>query len=705
MSEGLGLDPEKLKDFVESFRQATHTNKMAPTSSQVHVPSAGEEQKLKKEHDKVNLERLQQDVQDLATRLSAFFSEEKTEKKAKRRVATVAVMHKNHLLMGKRRDNGKWTVPGGHLEEHEDFKQGAIRELYEEAGIDKPQHIDAIGEIHKVSDDLHVQPFGLKLRKRVPTSMLKDPDGEIERWKWIDTSKGLPEEIKNNLHVPFEKNCLMKAIGLRKDDQAPNDLKPQVPLAPPIPPADPNDPLDPDESAQVNTRLNNMETQMLKACGFITKDQDTTTTNRDNDIAGLTDMQELVSGMDYEMDQNPIQEEQAHLMAIDNLNQDPDFYKKKWAQADNTDDALNMSPALKDTQEGEEDPFAGEGLNLDLGSGSFREPNHIGIDTYPYDYGTVVHDLSLGIPVPDASVKKVRVTNSLEEMENPKELLSEIHRVLMPGGQFLYEGPNEIYNYPEWTQDYPGFVLVNHEDNAINKDVGDGDSGNVVRQVFERTATPDPATSNTAEPRIGVTAQDALPEDALLAMDAMSYYYSDATSSGRGNRLNGYPSQGALVGKDWEDEDDFDDEDDEDEIDGRRTKSGDIHKKVLKSSMVRPILKADIEKQIVYGVILAPDEVDSQDDWMPADEIEKTAHAYLAKSRVVGAQHEEQMQAVPVESYIAPQDLQWDGQYGPQTVKKGSWVMAVKVLDPDHWQKVKSGEYTGFSIGGMGVRE
>jgi DNA adenine methylase len=53
-----------------------------------------------------------------------------------------------------------------------------------------------------------------------------------------------------------------------------------------------------------------------------------------------------------------------------------------------------------------------------------------------------------------------------------------------------------------------------------------------------------------------------------------------------------------------------------------------------------------------------------------------------------------------LESYLAPADFELNG----QQVKQGTWMMAVKVLDDALWQAVKSGELTGFSIGGSAVR-
>lgn len=115
-----------------------------------------------------------------------------------------------------------------------------------------------------------------------------------------------------------------------------------------------------------------------------------------------------------------------------------------------------------------------------------------------------------------------------------------------------------------------------------------------------------------------------------------------------------------------------------------------------------PIIKAaDGKKQLLYAVVSEPDTADLHDDIIPADEIEKAAHEYLRAYRVVGLQHEERAPAEVVESFIAPVDYTADD---GTVVKKGSWVMAVKVHSADLWAEIEKGAYTGFSIGGQAER-
>jgi hypothetical protein len=116
---------------------------------------------------------------------------------------------------------------------------------------------------------------------------------------------------------------------------------------------------------------------------------------------------------------------------------------------------------------------------------------------------------------------------------------------------------------------------------------------------------------------------------------------------------------------------------------------------------VVPVWKDDVA-QIVYGVVLQPNVVDSQGDTVTAAEIEQAAHRYLVESRQSDVQHNELQAGVEVvESYVAPMDMV----VGGRKVLKGAWVMAVHITDADLWARVVNDEITGFSIGGTAIRE
>jgi 8-oxo-dGTP pyrophosphatase MutT (NUDIX family) len=125
-----------------------------------------------------------------------------------------------------------------------------------------------------------------------------------------------------------------------------------------------------------------------------------------------------------------------------------------------------------------------------------------------------------------------------------------------------------------------------------------------------------------------------------------------------------------------------------------------------------PVRKADQWKQLACGVVLEPNAMDSQDDFMLPKHVEKAAHAYMkriirGKATVAKLQHRTQgfkrdgKGVIPVESFIAPTDFSYDGK---EMIKAGSWVMVMHVEDDALWQDFLDGKYTGFSVGGTGVR-
>ena len=112
--------------------------------------------------------------------------------------------------------------------------------------------------------------------------------------------------------------------------------------------------------------------------------------------------------------------------------------------------------------------------------------------------------------------------------------------------------------------------------------------------------------------------------------------------------------------------------------------------------------KKDNEKRIVYGAVLVPYEVDLQGDIEEPEEIEKAAHKFLSGFQTIGNMHE-RFKGIGnlVESYIAPVDFMFNGIF----VKKGSWIIGTKVVDDDVWNKIKSGELNGYSMGYRAIRK
>ncbi len=114
-------------------------------------------------------------------------------------VAAIAAIRGGKLLMGKRRDNGKWNAPGGHVEPGESPLEAAHRELHEETGL---KVSPAAMRFHKVTPvkggAVHVHTFRAFVGNAEPTSK-HDPDNEMSEYKWVDP-KNLPSDVKGNLH-------------------------------------------------------------------------------------------------------------------------------------------------------------------------------------------------------------------------------------------------------------------------------------------------------------------------------------------------------------------------------------------------------------------------------------------------------------------------------------------------------------------------
>jgi len=125
-----------------------------------------------------------------------------------------------------------------------------------------------------------------------------------------------------------------------------------------------------------------------------------------------------------------------------------------------------------------------------------------------------------------------------------------------------------------------------------------------------------------------------------------------------------------------------------------------ISSDIMKAEGYATILKADEDKRIVCGVVLEPGTFDLQRDRLSADEIRRSGEDYLKESRIFFDRHRKPARAELVKFWFAEDDQKVLG----QLVKAGSWVLCVHVSDDKIWDKIKRGEYTGFSVGGRGVR-
>ena len=111
-----------------------------------------------------------------------------------------------------------------------------------------------------------------------------------------------------------------------------------------------------------------------------------------------------------------------------------------------------------------------------------------------------------------------------------------------------------------------------------------------------------------------------------------------------------------------------------------------------------PIIKREEKRRLIFGVVYEPNVVDAHGDNTTPDELQKAAHKFLERHNSINFMHETKINqhAKVVESFIAPITYRENG----QTIKKGSWVMALHILNEKIWGMIMKGEINAFSIEG-----
>lgn len=116
-----------------------------------------------------------------------------------------------------------------------------------------------------------------------------------------------------------------------------------------------------------------------------------------------------------------------------------------------------------------------------------------------------------------------------------------------------------------------------------------------------------------------------------------------------------------------------------------------------------PIFKQAQEelKQATF-LVLSPDEVDLHGDIYDATEVRKACHNFNTHCRKANLLHLFDTESFSiVESYISPVEMQM----GETIIKAGSWLSVLQFNDDEIWEGVKSGDYSGVSIGGVAQAE
>lgn len=115
------------------------------------------------------------------------------------------------------------------------------------------------------------------------------------------------------------------------------------------------------------------------------------------------------------------------------------------------------------------------------------------------------------------------------------------------------------------------------------------------------------------------------------------------------------------------------------------------------------VAKMDGDMMRAYGVVYAPDEVDSQGDFADADTIRKAANGFMRSGRTRNVDEEHGFDEAV--AFVAESWLVRSGDPMFPDEPEGAWVVGIQVGDKDLWDKLKAGELTGLSLAGVAQSE
>jgi len=117
--------------------------------------------------------------------------------------------------------------------------------------------------------------------------------------------------------------------------------------------------------------------------------------------------------------------------------------------------------------------------------------------------------------------------------------------------------------------------------------------------------------------------------------------------------------------------------------------------KISKKDTSIQIVKADgPEERTALGIVLEPETTDGQGDIYNEDVIRFAAHRFMENFQNMGLMHKEiRNEDVKIlESFLAPADFEIEG----TPIKKGTWLMRVRVISDALWKSIKTGGLTVF---------
>ena len=126
------------------------------------------------------------------------------------------------------------------------------------------------------------------------------------------------------------------------------------------------------------------------------------------------------------------------------------------------------------------------------------------------------------------------------------------------------------------------------------------------------------------------------------------------------------------------------------------------HSSEIQKSANASILKMDADQRIVWGWAYVSTQdgellVDSQGDSIEPAEMEKMANSFMEDARVAKAMHDGDQIGDVIHSFPMTNELM--KAFGISSNREG-WLIAMKIHSDEAWDAVKTGKFTGFSIGG-----
>jgi hypothetical protein len=141
--------------------------------------------------------------------------------------------------------------------------------------------------------------------------------------------------------------------------------------------------------------------------------------------------------------------------------------------------------------------------------------------------------------------------------------------------------------------------------------------------------------------------------------------------------------------------------------------------RLIKESAEERLIKADeeedeeVEERIVFAPVLEPNDgedgaplkPDKQAEIYSTETIRKTAHYWAEHGGVVGLMHRFDISpnVSVLETYLAPVTFKFEHDSAEYEVRKGTWLLCLRIHNDEMWKVIKDGELGAFSVGGTKI--